>query len=470
MQTTPHLAPTQASGNPAAAAPARLDAQVLAQAFSEFVAVAAALEHSYGELQVQVGAMREELAERNRALAASLDENQRMRLALDAVIDAMPCGILVLRPYAEGKTNGDMQRRLRSTAAGASRGLAAASVGAYADAWVERMNPEARLLLRIDGTTPPVSTLGDLAAGGGPDLRLYLEREGRVEFALPQGAIDPEKSMARQWFEVQTRRMPWAAGGEQTILILRDISTRRQAEAEREQGRRAAALAEVAATLAHEIRNPLASLELFVDLLEAEPDRSQEWSSHLHAGLRTIAASVNNVLSFYVGGVLPRTQMPVRALVERAVAFVRPIVAEAGLELVFSSGEEGGPEWAQVPVCVRANAVALQQFMLNLVSNAVRHTPAGGSIGIRLERLGEDRVRIAVQDSGSGIAEEDLPVLFDPGWSGSGASPGLGLAVCARIAEQHAGRMTVESVRGHGAVFALEMPCECAAGEETACY
>lgn len=398
---------------------------VLAGAFSEFMAVASTLEQSYRELQAQVAGLRFELGERNRALAVSLDENARMRVAIEEVMDAMPCGIVVLRADSPD-----------------------------ADASIERLNPEALLLLGMDGSHA-VRTLADLAASGGPDLRAFQRVEGSGEFALSGSRAGRGAQGDKRWIEVQTRRMPITSAGVQTILILRDVSAQKQAAAEREQGRRAAALAEVAATMAHEMRNPLASLQLFVDLLEQEPERMERWVGHLRAGLRSMAASMNNVLAFYGGSDLHCSLIALDEAIGRAVAFVQPMVAEAGIAL----------HWRQGSLLANgiANEAALQQLVMNLVSNAVRHTPSGGTIAVELScREGRDErlyARLEVADSGCGIAANDLPHVFEAGWSARGTSSGLGLAVCRRIAAQLSGRLEVASRPGQGAVFCFEMPC-----------
>lgn len=395
---------------------------MLAGAFSQFMAVASTLEHSYRELQAQVEGLRYELAERNRALSASLGENARMRVALDEVMDAMPCGIVVLR-----------------------------ADGPDANASIERLNPEALLLLGIDGTDA-VQNLAGLAASGGPDLRAFQQVEGCSEFAV---CGQRAGRGGKRWIEVQTRRMPITSAGVQTILILRDVSAQKQAAAEREQGRRAAALAEVAATMAHEMRNPLASLQLFVDLLEQEPRRVEQWVVHLRSGLQSMGASMNNVLAFYGDRELLCGPLAIVEAVDRAVAFVQPMVAEAGIALRWSP-----MPWAAMAV---VNEAALQQMVMNLVSNALRHTPSGGTIAVNLSCCegtnGRLCARLEVADTGCGIAVNDLPHLFEAGWSARGTSSGLGLAVCQRIAAQLSGRLTVASEPGNGAVFCFEMPC-----------
>ena len=388
---------------------------MLAQAFAEFIGVSAKLEDSFRELQREVAQLNVELAARNAALEASLRENEGIRLALVDIVDSMPCGVLVL-----GR-----------------------------DGRVLRINPEASRLLAVapDAVAPEPglsATLADISRSAGVDLVSLSAIEGESELCVPA------KEQGKRWLQLRTRRLPGKPSGVEAILILSDASAHKQAEQDREAGRQAVALAEVAATLAHEIRNPLTSLELFVSLMEEDPARAAEWLSHLRAGLRTMGGTVNNVLSFH-GGAFPLLRaVPLGRAIAEAAEFVRPIMDQAGLTLVVA-GET-------LPGSVMANEAGLQQIVLNLVMNAVRHTEPGGTVSLSLSRPRPTHVRLEVRDSGSGIAAEHLGNIFEAGWSAAGERSGLGLAVCQRIAAQCGSVIEVASVAGEGATFLMELP------------
>ena len=398
------------------------EALLLADAFSDFIAASAKLEGSYRDLQIEVAQLGSELADRNAELEASLRSNEQMRLALVEIVDSMPCGVLVLGE----------------------------------DARVLRMNPEAKRLLALPGAPgsrkqaagdpADPADLDEIAARTGVDLNPFCAIEGESEISFP---LSGTGAAGRRWIELRTRRLTAEPGGAKAILILGDISAHKQAEQDREAGRRALALAEVAATLAHEIRNPLASLELFAGLLEEEPARSAEWLTHLRAGLRGLAGTVNNVLSFHGVGFPHMRPLELGKALAAATEFVRPITGQAGLVLSFGGGGLEGR--------VLANEAALQQLLLNLVTNAVRHTPSGGSIAVSLTQTDAAHLRVEVSDTGCGIAPEHLPHIFRAGWSASGASSGLGLAVCQRIAAQHGTELRVASEPGRGTTFQMEL-------------
>ena len=221
------------------------------------------------------------------------------------------------------------------------------------------------------------------------------------------------------------------------------------------------ALAEITTVLAHEIRNPLASLELFAELIENDGDHREQWISNLRVGIRTLSGTVNNVLSFHGSGSLKLTPVSLSAVIGNAIQFVQPLANQAAVTL----------EWLADPNQnqVMGNESALQQVVLNLVSNAIRHTPPGGIVTVSMRnefgaangvsRGGYgNRVIVEFSDTGCGIRLDQIDHIFDPGFSGSGDTSGLGLAVCERIMRQHGGQISASNRGDRGARFALSLP------------
>ncbi|MGD0938476.1 MAG: ATP-binding protein [Terracidiphilus sp.] len=406
-------------------------AVLLAGEFSEFISAATRLENSYRELQEQVSQLGQELSERNAALNTSLAENERMRQALQQIVDSMPCGVLVLD--SEGQ--------------------------------ISTINPECRRLLGLNEAyfnTESKTTLRQISVWSGVNLEASYENvsssdTGR-EFCI-------RGSEGKRWVEVRNRRLFRSSGRpgtlDKTILILRDITIQKRAEQEREAGRKAMALAEITTTLAHEIRNPLASLELFAELIEKDDERRGEWISNLRAGIRSLSGTVNNVLSFHGSGSFSLAPVSLSMVIANALKFVQPLADQAAVSLEWRADHEA--------IQVMGNASALQQVVLNLVSNAIRHTPAGGSVtaSLRLEpgefngkEDGKNTGQLVAEfcDTGCGIRPDQIDRIFEPGFSGSGDTSGLGLAVCERIMKQHGGRISASNCAHSGARFTLHFP------------
>jgi signal transduction histidine kinase len=398
--------------------------QLLADAFSEFISASSLLEDSYRDLQKEVGHLGTELAERNAALTRSLGENEAMRDVLQQMIESMPCGVLVLDTAEH----------------------------------IVTINPEARRLLQLGNAQ--VWTLRDLATASPVDLEMLVAGVERAE-----QQVEHEVCFAcgetKRWLAISNRRLsgaslrPIAGSGRrglESIWILRDVSAMKEAEQERETARSAMALAEVSAILAHEIRNPLASMELFAGLLVEEPERAPLWASHLRAGIRLLSATVNNVLSLHGGSSVALLPMELSACVRDGVEFVRPIAEQAGVSLSFRSEDK---------LKIQGSENQLRQVLLNLVCNAIRHTPAAGKVAVTtrsVERGGILRAVVEVSDTGCGISEQTRGRVFEAGFSAQGETPGLGLAVCKRIVEGHAGEIRVSNRVCRGSTFEMEFP------------
>ncbi len=400
-------------------------AVALASAFSEFISASARLENSYRHLQQEVYELRQELAARNAALNTSMAENERMRRDLQQIVDSMPCGVLVL----DGK--GD----------------------------ISMINPESGRLLGLDVShylAAPQSNLRQISAFTGINLESSFENASHNDTGQEFCVHQPS---GKRWLEVRNRRFFHHSGKagkpDQTIVILRDITAQKRAEQERETARTAMALAEITTILAHEIRNPLASLELFAGLIENDESHRQQWISNLRVGIRTLSATVNNVLSFHGSGLLKLAPVSLHAMIGSALQFLLPLAQQAAVSL----------DWLpdQREMLVMGNESALQQVILNLVSNAIRHTPAGGSVTVRLrgEHLTtgrETHVTVEFSDTGCGIRSDQIDHIFEPGFSGNGDTTGLGLAVCERIMKQHGGNISASNQAQAGARFAMTLP------------
>jgi PAS domain S-box-containing protein len=400
-------------------------AVLLSSAFTEFISASSRLENSYRELQEEVSELRVELSARNAALRISLAENERMRLDLQQIVDSMPCGVLVLDRKGE----------------------------------VSMINPESERLLGLDAAHFPKgskATLQQISAFSGLNLEFPYENASSSDSGLEFCVNEPG---GKRWLEVRNRPLVHPSGGgvkpNRTILILRDITAQRRAEQERGAAREATAMAGVTTILAHEIRNPLASLELFAELIENDEDRRQQWISNLRVGIRTLSGTVNNVLSFHGSGSLKLAPVSLSAVIGNAVQFVKPLAHQAAVSLDCLVGPRQNP--------VMGNECALQQVALNLISNAIRHTPAGGSVAVSLRTEpgtsgDEKQVIVEFTDTGCGIRPDHIEHIFEPGFSGSGDTSGLGLAVCARIMKQHGGQIRVSNRIHRGARFTLSLP------------
>jgi signal transduction histidine kinase len=400
----------------------------LARAFASFTEAAGSLERTYGQLQGQVGHLRQELEVTNRDLENSLEENRRIRERLRRILEGLPCGVLVVE----------------------------------SDSSISNLNPAAARLLGGD-----FDSVDALPAAVSAALDRAREMEGEAELECPPGESVGVATNS-VWLAVRHARLEQAPAVVTSVFILRDVSEAKKLERDREQLRRQQALVEMSALLAHEIRNPLGSLELFAGLLaEANLEgESHSWIEHVQAGLRTLSATVNNVLHLHNSPQPECAPTDMGRLLDWVYDFLLPLAKQARVELQVVNGLTG--------VFIDADRHRLEQVLLNLALNAFRFMPGGGWLSIRgvdcsspqnSANVGadgggvcRDEIAIVVRDTGPGIAAEDLPRIFEAGFSTRSGSSGLGLAVCHRIVEQHGGSIVAESRPGHGATFRLRLP------------
>ncbi len=211
----------------------------------------------------------------------------------------------------------------------------------------------------------------------------------------------------------------------------------------------------LAAGLAHEIRNQLNSLQLHVQILSdelAENAAPPPCLDRLHRMSRSLD-ELEDFLSEFLRLARPLPVVPepigLGGLLRELVTFLEPEFAARGVKIETSL--------AATAEKARADAAQLKRAVLNLALNALAATPRGGRVAIETSRR-EGATRIAVRDTGSGIAPGLRPHLFEPFVSGRPGGVGLGLAIAARIVERHGGRIEVDTELGRGSVFTIVLP------------
>ena len=216
------------------------------------------------------------------------------------------------------------------------------------------------------------------------------------------------------------------------------------------------------ASMSHELRTPLSAILGFSDLMRHEPREGEnaivpaEWIEHVHRGGEHLLALVNDVLDL-AKVEAGRMELHLEAFdlshaVVELVNGTRPLADRKDLTVQFDVP----------PLTIVADRGRVRQILYNLVSNAIKFTPAGGTIRIRGEELATS-FRLAVSDTGVGIAPEDLTTIFEE-FRQVGADEereggtGLGLALAQRLIHAHGGQIEVDSTVGRGTSFTVTMP------------
>jgi signal transduction histidine kinase len=388
--------------------------EVLLARFDEFIESASRLETSHRELQDEVVRLRRELEDRNLALEKSLREVESTRQVLLRLLEALPCGVVLLDTAGE-------------------KPLIA--------------NPEAQRLLWPAGGNRTYVPL---------PLQYVVQRsmsgttDASIEEEVYNDATNPP-----HWLAVRATRVMFSSHAPEAhhLLIIQNISTQKTVEEERERARNSLALAEMSSVLAHEIRNPLGAMELFISLLQTQGNLNGEcleWTNQLSAGVRTMTALVGNVLQTYTSGRLNTSRMQLSSFLYDCAQFLEPMAQASSLTLRCDG--------IDAEVQIKGDEQALRQVIVNLCMNSIRHSPEASLIAISAARHENGAVRICISDQGCGISAEHLPHIFEAGFSANGRSSGLGLAVCQRIVEAHGGTIGVLNSSSQGTTMCVELP------------
>ena len=260
------------------------------------------------------------------------------------------------------------------------------------------------------------------------------------------------------------------AAGNQCAVICLDLTNRREAEldrerrlgrehAERERAEQAIRMRdEVLAVVAHDLRNPLNTIQMSVSAL-ADKTLAPEIRERQIAVVERVVADMNQLIGNLLDvarmqtGSFPITKVPVnmRALLERTISAFELQLQERQVVLEQELSDPGP---------VACDEAQLMRVLGNLISNALKFTPRNGRIRLRCHRKSES-LQISVEDTGPGISEQDMPHVFDRFWKADHAGKlgvGLGLAIAKGVIESHGGRIWVESRLGHGSAFHFTIP------------
>jgi len=223
------------------------------------------------------------------------------------------------------------------------------------------------------------------------------------------------------------------------------------------QAERVAAWRELARRLAHELKNPLFPLQITVENMQrAHAARKQEFDEVFQEGARTLLDEVRNFKAI-IGRFSEFSRMPAphfeQVNVGEAISdAVRPYEAQLALKNIEVEVQMNGT----VPV-IQADSDQLRRALGNITLNAIDAMPNGGSLTFSVAAL-ENAVRISVTDTGEGLTEEEGSRLFTPYYTTKQHGTGLGLAIVQGVVTDHRGKITVESGKGSGATFVIELP------------
>lgn len=383
--------PTETAG---ADAQDRMDS--LAEAFAVFTKTTASLEASYQLLEERVQSLDAELQAKNEELATTTEY-------LNSILDSMSDGVVVVDRNDSVTTV--------NRAAGEMLGLSPDDA--------ETLKPESLL-----GTNPDA-----------------LNRLHEIELPTQDGKSVP----------VSAKTSPITDENDEAIGTVTVFQDLRELESLRKQVRqrdRLAAIGEMAATVAHEIRNPLGGIQGFASLLardlEADSD-AHRLVEKIVTGTKNLNRIVNNLLEYTRPIELDLSEVKGREIVDSAIGYcTRP----DGVSI-----ENLVPE----TVTIRCDHNQIRQVFLNVLINGVQSVEGNGQVTVAA-KMNSDTVSFSIADTGCGIEKDDLEQIFMPFHTTKEKGTGLGLAAASKIVEGHGGNMRVESSIGVGTTFFVTLP------------
>lgn len=238
-----------------------------------------------------------------------------------------------------------------------------------------------------------------------------------------------------------------------TVITFQDLTQVRALEEASRRQDRLAAIGRMAASIAHEIRNPLAAMRGSIQMLRAEMDDQSSQTELMEIILRE-SDRLNRIISDFLNYARPRSIVQAKVDVGELLRETFTLLRHSPEVKDHQTLEEEIPS---EPLLVDADAEQLRQVFWNLARNALQAMPDGGTLRAEVSQNSHNRVRIAFSDTGRGMTPEQVEHLFEPFSSTTGGT-GLGLSIVYQIIRDHGGTINVRSREGKGTTIAIELP------------
>lgn len=381
--------------------------ELLHAAFRSFDQAAQTLQQSYSALTARVEQMDLELAQSNEALRRQLRDNEAMRMHLDGILESLSTGVLVTD---DGGT-------------------------------ISRGNRAAEALLGVTDDELRNRRASDVLTGAGLNVCDRPQRIGQTVVSISQVPLHNDF-------------------GERSghLILLQDITRTYQLEEQLQRKERLAAMGELIGRIAHEIRNPLGSVELFASMLQRDLDErptAKRYARQISRAVQSMDRLLTNLLLYTRPVRMTHGWHLAEPLIGESIKLAAHAISKVPVEIRVDISRTVHSIWC--------HDGQLKQVLVNLVVNAVQAMPNGGVLAIGLQpeppkTLGMPAVRLTVRDSGIGIDPTHRSRIFDPFFTTKDEGTGLGLAIVYSIVEAHQGRIDVESTVGRGTSCSILLP------------
>ena len=380
---------------------------LLQAAFRSFDEAAQTLQQSYHALTTRVEQMDVELARSNEALRRQLCENEAMRMYLSGILESLSSGVLVVDDCGV----------------------------------IVRSNHAAEAILGVT------------------DAALRDRVASEVLTAIGLSVCDRPQRFGQAVLSIGQVPLRHASGeGSSHLILIQDITRLYHLEERLQRKDRLAAMGELIGRIAHEIRNPLGSVELFSSMLQRDLPKdspAKRYAEQISQAVRSMDRLLANLLIYTKPARMVRGWYRAEHVIGDSMRLAAHAITKVPIEVRVDIDPDIPSLWC--------HDGQLKQVIVNLVVNAVQAMPDGGRLTISLQKeppqtLGVAAVRLAVSDTGLGIDPECRSRMFDPFFTTKDEGTGLGLAIVYSIVEAHQGRIDVESAIKQGSTFAVILP------------
>ncbi|OPL16151.1 MAG: hypothetical protein AVO38_08755 [delta proteobacterium ML8_D] len=392
----------------------------LRQAFADFSQSTIVLQNAFARLQQQFETINRELEYKNLELERALAEKDEAKNYLQNILKSLKTGIVV----ANVSGNITMINRYAEIFTGFT--------------YEEATGKKVESLLGSDWYC---NSAEDCSLGAGLSKKIKLR--GRI-------------------LEVFQSAIKTNAGDEiGVVIVLCDVTRLEKLEEMAKRTEKFAAMGEMAANIAHEIRNPLGSIELFASLLKKDLKNAQNRDrvSHIIGSVRNMDNKISNLLLFARKQKFSMRMIDVNEVLNKMLKFSEQIIKKENIVLTVNH-EDINP-------IIRGDEELLKQVFLNLILNAIQAMPDGGNLHIETKvfdkrreegDIDDSKVEIKFIDDGIGIHKNYIKKIFDPFFSTREGGTGLGLVIVHNIVDVHGGSIDVESSNNRGTIFNLTFP------------
>ena len=405
--------------------------EILSQAFQTFNEATQQLQDSYDDLKERVKLLDLALAKKNQELEKNLTEKEEVKNYLNNILESLTTGVIVI----------DKQGSI--TTFNKTAGL------------ITGLTPESSLgkplkdLFHDDLFENMVSRLAK--TGGSP---LSVDRE----ISTATGSRIHIQASASPVLDPDDRQIG-------SLLIIKDMTRIRHLEIEAQRNQRLRAMGEVAAGIAHEIRNPLGSIELFASLLKKDVEADEEkfkLVEHIRSGVKNMDRIISTLLLYAKSPRPSQQKCDIHQLLNTLLTSSSDIVIPGNIKILRNFEENDA--W------VNGDQELLKQVFGNLIRNAVQAMPQGGELTLttrkvnapsNLSEVNNDHrqfITITVSDTGAGIPPDHLIKIFNPFFSTKDKGTGLGLSISHNIIKAHQGTIDAESEKGEPTLFIVKLP------------